>query len=146
MYTVNFTEIHELLGHIPADSETTEQNTGFIYAGNHHRFVTLISVGDMATNATFDVDIEQATNSAGSGTVKNVTGKSITQLTQAGSGSNKVVIIELRSEELDVAGGFDHFNVECTPATAAVEFSVMVFGFEARYRPVSTTSVEEIKA
>lgn len=145
MDTAKFSEYAELLAHIPADSETTEQNTGWISAGGHHRFVVLISVGDMGTNATFDVDIEQAQDSDGTG-VKDVSSPdlSITQLDESDGDGNQAIIINFRSAQLDVANGFDYFRVECTPATAAVEFSVMVFGVEPRHAPVSTTNVEEV--
>lgn len=143
MYTKRFSEYAEVLAHIPADSETTEVNTGWVYAGNHHRFAILVSVGDMQSGATFDIDIEEATDSDGTG-VQTITSKSTTQLTQAGGDGNQVLIIELRAEELDVADSFDYFRVEVTPASAAVEFAVFVLGILPRYAPVSTTNVEEI--
>ena len=143
MYTARFSELNEVLAHLPADSETTEVNTAWVSLANYHRAVILVSVGDMASNATLDIDIEQATDSGGTG-VTNITGKSITQLTQAGSDSNKIVIIEIQSEELDVANDFDHIRVEVTPATAAVEFAVFVLGFIPRFAPVSTTAIDEI--
>ncbi len=143
MYTVRFSERNEFLAHLPADSETTEVNTAWVSLANYHRAVILVSVGDMAASSTLDIDIEQATDSGGTG-VKNITGKSITQLTQAGTDSNKIVIIEIQSEELDVASDFDHIRVEVTPAVGAVEFAVFVLGFEPRFAPVSTTAIDEI--
>jgi hypothetical protein len=143
MYTAQFTECHELLAHIPADSETTEINTGWILMENVHRAVILISVGDLAGSATFDVDIEQASDSSGTG-VKAITGKSITQLTA--TDDDVALAIELRAEELDVAGGFEYIRVECTPAVAAVEFAVLVLGVVQRYRPVGVTAWQEVVA
>jgi hypothetical protein len=140
-YTARFSECHEVLAHVPADSETAEVNTAWIYAGNHHRFAVLISVGDLAGAATFDVDLEQATDSSGTG-VKAVTGKSITQL--AATDDDVYIIIELQSEELDVANSFDYFRVEFTPATAAVEFAAFVLGVVPRFAPVSTANAEEV--
>jgi flagellin-like hook-associated protein FlgL len=141
--TERFSEIAEILAHIPADSETAEVNTGWIFAGNHHRFAVLTSLGDMVATATFDIDVEQAQDSSGTG-AKNVTSKSITQLTQAGGDGDQVTIIELKGTELDVSGGFDYIQVEVTPAVAAVEFAVFLLGLVPRFAPVSTTNVEEI--
>lgn len=141
--TERFSETAEVLAHIPADSETVEVNTGWIFAGNHHRYAVLISLGDMAATATFDIDVEQAQDSTGTG-AKNITGKSITQLTQAGGDGNQTLIIELKGTELDVSGGFPYIQVEVTPANAAVEFAVFLLGLVPRYAPVSTTNVEEI--
>lgn len=141
MYTERFTERHELMAHVPADSETTEINTAWLSMANKHRAIVLISVGDMAASATFNVDVEQATDSAGAG-VKNITGKSITAL--ADTDDDVAIAIEIRAEELDVAGLFDHIRVELTPAAGAVEFSVMVLGVVDRYVPVSVTAWEEV--
>lgn len=140
-YTERFTEGYELLAHIPADSETVEQNTAFLDCSNFHRVFVLISVGDIAGAGTFDVDVEQAQDSAGTG-VKNITGKSIAQLVAADD--DVALAIELRMEELDVDNDFNFIRVELTPAVGAVEFAVFVFGFVHRFAPPATTPWEEI--
>lgn len=140
-YTERFTERHELLAHIPADSETVEVNTAWLAMTNLHRAVVLISAGDLAATATFNVDVEQATDSTGSG-VKNITGKSITALTA--TDDDVAIAIEIRSDELDVDGGFDFIRVECIPANAAVEFAVFVLGVIPRFVPVGVTSWQEV--
>lgn len=142
-YTELFSEVVEVLAHIPADSETTVIDSGNVLVENCHRVVALISVGDMASGATFDVDLEQASSPA-AGTRKAITGKSTTQLTQAGGDGNQVLMIELATEELDVNGGFEYVNLELTPGTAAVEFSAFILGYSTRFKPVPTTNVEEI--
>lgn len=143
-FTVRFSEVNEVLGHIPADSETAEVNSGWMLMENNHRAVILISVGDMVATATLDGDLEQASDALGTGSKAIGTGKSITQLTQAGGDGNQVVMMELRSEELDVPNGFEYINLEITPAVAAVEFSALILGTEPRYAPVPTTNVAEI--
>lgn len=142
-YTERFSEDNEVLAHIPADSETIEVNSGYVLMENHHRAVVIISVGDMAAGATLDADLEQGQDALGTG-AKAITGKSITQLTQAGGDGNQVVMIELRSEELDVNNGFEYINLEITPAVGAVEFAAVILGTVSRYKPVSTTNVAEI--
>lgn len=142
-YTQRFTEMHQLLAHIPADSETTEINSGFVSLAAFHRAVILISVGDIQASGTFDVTIDQATDTGGSSS-KALSGKSITQLTQAGGDGDDAVAIEIQTAELDVTNGFDCINVRVSPATAASEFSVMIFGCIPRFPPVTTTAWAEI--
>lgn len=142
-FTQMFSEAVEVLAHVPADSETTVIDTGNKLVENFHRVVALISVGDMASGATLNIDLEQASSTA-AGTRKAITGKSTTELTQAGGDGNQVLIIELRTEELDITNGFKYVNLEITPATAAVEFAAFLLGITPRYKPVSTTTVEEV--
>lgn len=142
-FTQMFSEAVEVLAHIPADSETTVIDSGNVLVENFHRVAVLISVGDMASGATLNIDLEQASSTA-AGTRKAITGKSTTELTQAGGDSNQVLIIELRTEELDITNGFKYVNLEVTPASAAVEFAAFILGVTPRYKPVSTTAVEEV--
>lgn len=144
MYTARFSEMFCPLASMHADSFAAgEHNSGYVALNNYHRAVILIDVGDLAATATLDVDLEQATSTAGAG-AKAITGKSITQLTQAGGDSDDLVCMELRTEELDVDGGFDCINVEVTVANAAAEFSVWIFGYEPRFPPVPVTGWTEV--
>lgn len=140
-----FSERFALLDHEPADSVAAgEVNSGYVDMGLYPRLVIVVSVGDMVATATLDIDIEQATSSGGAG-AKNITGKSITQLTQAGGDSDTAVCIEVNAEELDVANGFAFVNVECTVANAAVELAWFVFGDGGpRYKSVSTAAWQEV--
>jgi len=142
-YTERFSEVHQLLDFIAVDSWTTEQNTGFFSLQNIHRAVVIIATGDMAVGATLDVTIDQATSTAGAGS-KALSGKSITQLSAAAGDADDVIIMEIRAEELDVTNNYDCINVRCSPAGAATEFCVLVFGVVQRFVPVSTTLLEEV--
>lgn len=142
-YTERFSEVHQVLAHIPADSETVEINTGFVALNLIHRLVVIISVGDIAATGTFDVALQQATTTGGAG-AKALAGKSTTQLTQAGGDGDDLLIIEVKSIELDVSNSFDCVNVRISPAVAASEFSVLVLGICQRFVAVPTTLVTEI--
>ncbi len=142
-YTEKFPEVYCPLAKIDPASYAAEQNTARAAVGNYHRFGVLLSVGAMAGGATLDLDIEQHTLAVG-GTTKNITGKSITQLTQAGGDGNCLVWVECQTEELDVDGGFDYVSVEVTPAVGAVIFGAVLFGAIPRYPPCPTTGWEEI--
>lgn len=143
-YTERFSEGHYPLVHEPADSfNAGTVDSAYVSLANYHRAVLLLSVGDMAGTATLDVSIRQAKDSAGTG-VKAITGKAITQLTQASGDGNDMFAIELRTEELDVNGGFEHVSVRAVVANAAVEYSYVLLGIEPRFAPVPTTNWEEI--
>jgi len=103
---------------------------------NYARAVVVIQVGEMQTSATFDVDVEQATDTSGT-SAKAITDKSITQMTQAGGDGDETALVEILCDELDVDNGFDCINVEVTVGTDAVEASVLVLGFCAHYEPVT---------
>ena len=67
----------------------------------------LVLVGEMQATSTVEAKLEQATDGSGTG-AKDISGKSITQLTAAGSDDDKQAIINCRSEELDVTNSFTH--------------------------------------
>lgn len=120
--------------------------TGWIAAAEAANFMALVSVGDMVSTSTVDAKIQQATSAAGAG-AKDVTGKSITQLTQAGTDDNKQVVINIRAEELDLANSFTHFRLSMTVATAASDAAGYVFSLDHRYGPANLrdlASVDEV--
>lgn len=128
------------------------QTTAWISAKNFHSFMAAIYVGTMASNHTIDAKLEQATTSGGGG-AKDVTGSDITQLTAAGSDSDKQVIINCRTEKLDVANGFDYVRLSITLASTAspfagnTDFGGALYGFDPRHAPASdndAASVDEI--
>jgi hypothetical protein len=110
---------------------------------NYHRAVLVIDVGDMVATATLDAGIQQATTTGGAG-VKAISGKTITQLTQAGGDGNDLVAIELRTEELDVTNGFDCIRFYVTVGTANVEYSAILYGGVTRFSPTATTNWTEV--
>lgn len=118
--------------------------TGWISMALFENILAVIAVGDIAATGTVDAKLEQATDSSGTG-VKDVTGKAITQLTQAGGDSNKQALINCGAQDLDIANDFDHVRLSITVATAAADSSAHVFGFDARQQPeTDATSVAEV--
>lgn len=109
--------------------------TGWISAANHERFMALIQTGVLGGAATVDAKLQQATDSGGTG-VKDVTSKAIAQIVKA-SGDNKQALINLRTDELDVAGGFGFFRLSLTVGTAASLVGASVLGAVARNLPAS---------
>lgn len=110
---------------------------------NYHRAWLYLNVGTMGANATLDANIQQAQDATGTG-VKAITGKSITQLTQAGSDDNSEACIELQTEELDVDNGFEYVRFRVTIAVADCAYAATLFGTNSRYKPVPTTAWDEV--
>ena len=138
-YTSRFTEVHKLLGHIDAGSHAGGVSTAWASMRDYHRGVALVLCGTLA--GTLDVAIWQATDAAGT-SAKLVTGKTITQLNGAGD-SDSHCAIEIRTEELDVDGGFDYIRVQTVNSVANI-YGIYLFGIVGRFNPVGTTEWDEV--
>jgi hypothetical protein len=96
--------------------------------------LALIQSGVLGTGATLDAKLQQATDASGTG-AKDVAGKAISQLTQAGSGSAKQAIINLRPEDLDVNNGYAYVRLSVTVGVAASLTAAQLLGFNPRFAP-----------
>lgn len=95
--------------------------------------LAVIHAGALGTSATLDFKLQQAQDTSGTG-AKDVTGKAITQLTQAGSNSNSLALVNCRSDELDVTNKFHCVRFVATVGTAASLIAAYLYGFDARYQ------------
>ncbi len=143
-------ELAGVVGNIDPDAYAASTvTTGWIDASKFHQYLAIVQAGDLGASATLDGKIEQATDSSGTG-AKDVTGKAITQLTQAGTDSNKQSVINLMpSEDLDFDNGFDHFRLSMTIGTAASDAAGIVLGLNARQGIASdndASTVDEVVA
>ena len=140
-------EVCAVLGTIDPDAYAASTVTSdWCNAGLFKKIMAIVMAGDLGTSATLDAKLEQAQDSSGTG-AKDVTGKSITQLTQAGTDSDKQAIIDLDASELDVANGFEYVRLSMTIATATSDCGGVVLGFNPRYGPANDNdlaSVDEI--
>ncbi|MFA5714392.1 MAG: hypothetical protein WC998_01455 [Candidatus Paceibacterota bacterium] len=141
-YTQRFSEGAAVLAVINPAAYTTEQNTGYVSLANYHRAAIIIHCGTLAGN--LDIDIEEATTTAGAGAQTfDAGGKDLALV--GTTDNNTVSIIEIRTEECDVDDHYDCINVELTPAGQASDiFSVLVLGLEPRFKPVPTTLVDSV--
>jgi hypothetical protein len=121
--------------------------TGWVSMASFELVMATVLVGTLGTNATVDAKLEQATSAAGAG-AKDITGKAITQLTQAGTDeSDKQAIIECRADELDVENNFTHVRLSITVGTATSDVGGLIHGLNPRYAPpTDADSVAEIVA
>lgn len=138
-YTELFSEGACILAHIHPASYAQETNTGYFSLANYHRCVIIGNMGVLGGDV--DVDIEQATDTAGTGESQFDAGSK--DVTWHNADDNTLKVIEIRTEEMDVDGGYDCLNVETTPGGASI-YDVLVIGFEPRYLPVPTTALDEI--
>ena len=118
-------------------------NGSWVTLRDYHRAWLVLNVGEMQAGASLDAGIQQATTTAGAG-AKAITGKTITQLTQAGGDGDDIICIELQTEELDVSNNFDCVRFYVTVAGAAVEYSAILFGVISRFDPVAVTAWAEV--
>ena len=106
------------------------------------RVQAVVQVGSMASSATLDFKLQDASSSGGS--LSDVTGKAITQLTEAGSDDDKQAVINLRFDELNDDGRY--CKALMTVAAGAVQSSAIILGLP-RYYPASendASTVDEI--
>lgn len=119
----------------PVSQAAATVSTGWISMANLDSILAVVETGVLGASATLDAKIEQAQDGSGTG-VKDVTGKAITQIVKA-TGDNKQAMINCRSDELDVNGGFTHVRLSATVGTAASLIAAQVYGFYGRYEPVA---------
>lgn len=108
-----------------------------------HQLMGVVYTGILGGTGTINAKFMQATSSTGAGAVT-VAGKAITQMT---TGDNdKQAVINLKTDELNVAGGFKWVALKVT-SVATSDWGAAVYGFNPRYGPASANdlgSVDEI--
>lgn len=121
----------------PASQAAGTATTGWISVANHHGLMASVQSGALGASATLDAKFQQALDSSGTG-AKDITGKAITQLTQAASGSNRQVLINLKPEELDTVNGFGFVRLSLTVGVAPSLTSAQLIGVNPRYAPADS--------
>ena len=134
-----------LVGVIDPDLNTANTyTTSWISMATFDAIQAIVLAGALGTSGTLDAKLEQATDASGTG-AKDIDGKAITQLTEAGGDSDKQAIINCRSDELDVNNSFSHVRLSMTTATASSDSAALVLGHYARYQPAAdAASVAEV--
>ena len=117
--------------------------TGWVEAADFHSFLGVVLAGTLGNSATVDAKIEQATDGSGTG-AKDLSGSSITQLTEAGTDSDKQALIQFRPEDLDVDNSFTHVRLSITVATATSDAGGVLLGFGPRYGPASDSDASTV--
>ncbi|MGL4553970.1 MAG: hypothetical protein ACRC33_22650 [Gemmataceae bacterium] len=120
-------------------------DTDVIDMSRFERVVFIVMAGDLGSSATLDFKVQGGATSAPS---TDLTGKSITQLTQAGSDSDKQAVLEVSGEDLvSQDQGFRYIKGVMTVGTATSDCGVVALGM-AKNLPSTDfdlASVDEIK-
>lgn len=136
-----------VVGVIDPDAYTADSySTGWIDMKLFGALMATVMAGTLGTSATIDAKFEQATSAAGANP-KDVTGTAITQLTQAGTDSDKQAVINLRESDLDVDNGYRFARLTVTVGTATSDMGALVQGFFSDQEPASdndASTVDEI--
>jgi hypothetical protein len=125
----------------PAVTTTATVPASYIDVTDFERFAFLISVGDVGVGGTVDAQVVQATAAAGTGS-KNITGAVATQLVAADD--NVYVVIEVQSDQLDIANDFRYVAITVTVA-ATVSLEVLFLGLNPRHVPVTSNADEYVQ-
>ena len=142
-YCERFTEEWELVDFLRAANvnANVETNSGWNDMGGYHRICVVIIPNSL--NDALDVDIEQATDSSGTG-IKTVDSNT-KDITVATADTNPSAI-EIQMEEMDVTNRFNHLQVEITTANTGGNsnyFDMLIFGLR-RYGAAATTNWDSV--
>lgn len=147
-YTERFTEVHyPLVTVVPGvKSATSEVISAYVSLANYHRAALVIHTGAIAASGTVIVRLIQATSTAGAspkGIPTTATQDKLTS-TLTTADANSVIVIELRTEELDVSNGYDCVAIGYDVDTDTVAMSAILYGIEPRFAAVPTANYNEI--
>lgn len=120
-------------------------NTDVIDMSKWTAVMFTVMAGDLGSSATLDFVVKGDTASGGSFTTT-ITGKSITQLTQAGTDSNKISIVLVTQSEV-AEQGFRYIRGAMTIGTATSDAGAVVHGVPAEGSPATSidlSSVDEV--
>lgn len=121
--------------------------TDVIDMANLDRVLFIVMAGTLGSSGTLDFLVKGDTASGGSFDTT-ITGKSITQLTQAGTDDDKQALVEVTGDEV-IAQGFRYLRGTMTVGTATSDAGVVVIGSRRRYQPMTDhdlASVDEVVA
>lgn len=136
------TENLAIIGTIDPDAYTAAAyNTDVIDMKDWREVIFIVMTGDLGASATLDFVVKGDTTSGGSFSTT-ITGKTATQLTQAGSDSDKQVIIRVTSEEV-AAQSLRYLRGTMTVATATSDCGAIVLGVPAHYAPITAPAQEK---
>ncbi len=116
----------------PASVAVGTLNTAWLSLVHFQGLLACIQTGAMGAAGTLEAKLQQALDAAGTG-AKDIAGRAITPLTQAGGGSSKQVLINLKSEDLDTVGGYAFVRLSLTVGVAASLANAVVLGVNPRF-------------
>lgn len=128
----------------PDAYDTGTQGTDSVDMRYHNRVMFIVMVGTLGTSGTVDFKVQE---SADGSTWSDLSGKAITQLTDAGTDDDKQAIVEVAASEM--GAGKRYLRGVLTIGTATSDAAVIAIAGQDRYPPASDydlSSVDEIVA
>jgi hypothetical protein len=115
------------------------QNSDVVDMSNFESLLVLLQVGDIVTTGTVDLIVQSSAVAAMSSPV---TVKSITQLTAAGTDSDKQVLVNVRGEHL--TEGHRYVRVTVTFGVAGADAGLVILGVNPFYSPASNHDLDSV--
>ena len=109
----------------------TDQRTDAVDMGKFHEVMVVFMIG--ATDTTVDCNVKESPLSGGAYTL--LSGKSALPL--GGSDDNKIIVINVKSEELSPGMQFIKGEIDVGDGTTGANTAVLVLGMRPRFAPAS---------
>lgn len=139
------TEDIMLLSAIDPDNQSASTATGdWVKADKFDQYLAVFNIGVMTSTGTCIFSVQQATDASGT-SAKAV--KTATTLTEAGTDSDKQVLMSIKDSDLDVAGGFLWIAPRVVTAVAASYVCANILGVNPKFgvdTTIDLSSVDEI--
>lgn len=130
---------------IDPDAYTTGvQSSDYVDMADFEKVMFIVQVGTLGSLATVDFKLQEAKDTSATG-LQDISGKSITQMTAAGTDSDKQAIVEISAPEL--SEGYRYVKGVMTIGVAASDASMVAVAGDPKYSPVAAfdlASVDEI--
>jgi hypothetical protein len=125
---------------------TGAQTSDWIDMSKFERVAFIVQAGTLGSSATLDFKVQQSKLANGSSPV-DISGKAITQLTEAGTDSDKQVVVSVEASEL--SDGYRYIAGLMTVGVASSDAGVVAVATNPNYGPASDydlASVDELVA
>lgn len=114
------------------------QLTDAIDMSVHREVVFYVLAGAIPSSGTYNFKVTESDSSGG--TYKQISGKGITALTNAGTDSDKQAIVRVRAEDLSTGYRYIKGSLRCTGAASANDAAVMALATQSRWSDAVTTT------
>lgn len=137
-------EICAVVGNIDPDAYSASTVlTDYIPLKFFRRYMAIVQAGDIVSTGVVDAKITVYTNGSGAGAL-DVPGAAITQLTQAGTDSNKQAVINFNTDTVAGNTQYTHMRLSVTMGTAGSDLGAIVLGFEPLYGPATDNDASTV--
>lgn len=144
-YTDKLSEKLAVVGKIvPQNLAAGTATTDVIDLLNVRRVLFILSTGVLTSTNTTDFKVRGCATSGGS--YADIPSAAITQLTQAGGDSSKIVLLEVRAEKVAALNlGYRYILGSLTTAAAAGYVSVVALAAVGRHKPENKANLAAVK-